>query len=145
MSIDPDPGSDSRAAPTPASGPTPPRSALPRSLAVALGVGLPAPAYEVVVSATTAGTHHLQGIWEPHPAPAMPRAAAGHLPETDRRASRRQATAARRATPITRQCAVIRRQAVFAGSGNAELRMQRDVLRRSTALWVAEATGKNGG
>jgi hypothetical protein len=65
MSIDPDPGSDSRAAPTPASGPTPPRSALPRSLAVALAVGLPAPAYDVVVSATTAGTHHLQGIGSP--------------------------------------------------------------------------------
>ena len=25
-----------------------------------------------------------------------------------------------------------------------ELRMQRDLLKRSTALWVAEATGKNG-
>ncbi len=27
-------------------------------------------------------------------------------------------------------------------SENAELRMQRDVLKRSTALWVAEATGR---
>jgi transposase len=25
-----------------------------------------------------------------------------------------------------------------------ELRMQRDLLKRSTALWVAEAAGKNG-
>ena len=65
MSIDPDPGSDSRAAPAPGSAPTPPRSALPGSLAVALAVGLPAAADEVLVSATTAGTHHLRGIGSP--------------------------------------------------------------------------------